>query len=382
VGGQAVTLAAHDAPADLDLRGIIAFAPTTYSGGTYDRPPTELPYLQFFGLADGFVGLSVSRSDDHTRGVPAWDREQRERTLVALADVGHGNFNDEWYLSGHPASFLPAGSSQEELYAALRPLVGAFAHEHLLGGVLWRGYLQGLVRPAATRRFDVRYLHERVHGQRPYVPVVVVDSFGNGSPELGHTSVPDRPEVNDLGLPNRFEGFEPPLPQEYAVPPLETREDEMDQPATALLHDAGVRYLALETRGGGEAAFVLGELEVLENWFLHLSLASGARLRPDDDEHGPYLQPAGVPNQLRLTLVDVRGNRAAVNTRSVGGLPREVVYYWSVELAYASTFSSLRLPLSAFVGANPRLDLSRLAEVKLTSVERSSLALRSIEFTP
>lgn len=304
-----------------DIRGVVAIAPESHS----DHVPTHTAYLQVHSPDDWVMSRKAKSLYD-----PAW----RPRTHVWIDGAGHDEWNSVWRDHGvAPPGEIDPGQ-QEQIG---RRLITAFFLDTLLDERAYRGLLTGQVPLPRHPEIPVRLQHESPS-------VVVVDDFGDGSPQLGlDPEDPGDASRNRLGGEADATGFDHAELVDHADLPFSD-------------HHTRSLDLAWSARGGRYET-ALGGLTVGLGATLSLRLAQ--HYDEVDGEPDGTWNPRGAERDLLVELED--GSTTA--TVRLGASE-------SIEYPFEGSYSSallrtVRLPLEAFLTVEPDLDLTRLERLRL-----------------
>ena len=362
MAGEAVTIAQSinlARPAPLGIRGVVSLAPTHWRP---DVSLTETSYLQLHGSLDYLLATGGTRPVDEFNAFRIYDRAWRHRTHVYVVGGRHQGWNPNWWFgqAGEAeGDRVIEGSLDPDEHAEIgRCLINAFFQDTLADRTEYRGYLRGGALPARLGAFDLRVQH--------HSPLVrVIDDFGDADPQLGLSA-----EVPPDQARNRRNG-------QVRATGLADADDWDDIEMTSAahsVHDTRCTELAWMRPG-----------VVLETAFAPVAQqathAISVRVAQHYDERGDGVvetwNPIGLDGDL---LVELRGGGATsvVRAGSVATIP-----YPAPASPPLSIPRTIRIPLDAFVAANPRLDLGALDRVRLHLVGRPTgrVHVDDIEFT-
>jgi dienelactone hydrolase len=355
VGGEAVALTQSlnvSQGRGFGIRGVVSIAPTRW------HPEVVYPegrYMQIFGSIDQltrFVGGSDVPSA--SGGMRIYDRAERDKTMFWVYGLRHNPFNSLWVAAGDYGEqglddlALPAAEHER----VAKCLINAFFQESLFGREEYRGYLEGTVLPE-----DVR--HIAIHASHSRQPRHVLDNFGDQDIQAGTSAeaVLDK-TLNSRGQPASASGAEVTFWEDQ-----QHSEITNSPHSTAGLHVAWSGPLAEYRSDTGSEAHAPTDV-------IGLRVAQFFR----DD----LLNPVALPADVFLVLTD-GAQEASVRLGSVARIP-----YPDSALTVLSMMRTVRVPLDAFVAANPALNLNDIRSVTLRFNARpaGNILADDFEFSP
>ncbi|MDH3680348.1 MAG: hypothetical protein OEV40_10420 [Acidimicrobiia bacterium] len=350
MGGEGVVMAQElnlGRPNPYGIRGVVSLAPTQYRPDVSCR---EAAYLQLHGSLDYLLGGAgdVTGPSPRFGAFRIYDRAWRDRTLVFIDGARHQAWNPYWLsLTSFPDVAAAPNLSDVQQQEIGRCLIGAFFRDVLDGEAAYRGYLDGLHRPERVVGLELSVEH-----QRP--PQVVVDDFGDASPQLGVSEeTPIDRAVNRLGATVTAAsasgaGLDHWADVEHVTLPLS-------------VHDTVGTDLAWNTDDDVVYSQTLTGVSAAPDRYLALRIAQ----HYDEDSSGDpdaTWNPPGFDLDLFVELSD---SSPAAETAVVRlGMAGVVSHPYPGPQPY-SIFRSVRIPLDAFAAVNPALALTSLAAIRL-----------------
>ncbi len=345
MGGEAVALAQFLNVSEgrgFGIRGVVSIAPTRF------HPETVFPgsrYMQIFG------SLDVTASS--RGGMQIYDRAERDKTLFWVYGLRHNPFNPLWVQSGDfgEAMLQDLALPGEEHERPAQCLINAFFQESLFGRQAYRGYMEGTVLPESVRHLAIHTSHSRQ-------PREVLDNFGDADAQAGVAEeAPLNKTVNSQSQAANAAGAE-----------VVYWEDEQHSQIPNSPHStAGLRF----AWNGPLAEYrsETGGIARMPTDVISLRLAQFFR----DD----VLNPTALPADLFVALSD-GVQEAVVRLGSVARIP-----YPDAAPRVLSMMRTVRLPLDAFLAANPALNLNAIRSVTLRFMARPTghILVDDIEFS-
>lgn len=398
-GAEAGLILAEDD--DPLLCGVVAFAPSRNEG---PRPNLRVPFLQVNGSDDGFF----------TGGSPTlWttanfldDTTIRPRAWLWVPKAAHDDWNTEWYVeryTGHTPAGLWAGVVESPERGRIDgsttrdltlPIVMAFLLDRL-GDSRWKGWLDGITAPASHRGQAVALRHWPASG--PGGAPVVIDDFGpSGAPE---------PMLNALGQPVTWNvpdvPFSPEQPNDADLHDVD-KSDSVHAPEARVVHLAwsgsnlATAFYATEVKDAFAGVDGTRDSLRLAMGLLHAPpVIDPATLEqiPNFAVGGPPLpvdstmfQIIGDFRDVRIRVTDVHGNSATVRAGAIRllpypaeSLPGELdttvvdgVIPGEISYGYRMALQDWTIPLDAFLGVNPALDLAAVCCIEVLPMATSA----------
>jgi hypothetical protein len=337
------------------VNAVIALAPSDWILHESLVAPWAEPFLAIYGSLDGDItGVEETAFSmyDRVRDVP--------KSMAFVHGACHDRFNAIWgdgdfYFGNLHANdiarVIPAATHEQ----IAKGYMSAFFRQHLRGETEWRGIFTGDWAPAAPFASSPGL---RIPVQYKDTSPRTVDSFeGAHTPTSWQTSTIGG-AVTESGLP---------------VPPVE---DDLADVDVHSPHETGGLMLRWDgTTDSVQWDVPAGQRDVTA--YEVLSFRIGQRVDSASN-------PAGQPQDLRVTLTDGGGNLRAIRVSKLGSVPYPDVRYYNVFTK--SSMSTVRIPLSAYtihcLGV-PDVDLTNVVSVRFEFAEKPTgeVAVDSIQFT-
>lgn len=341
MGGEAVAVAQHLNVHDdrgFAIRGVVSIAPTNW------RPEvtlTDTKYLQLLGSMDLLMGglEPVTGSRAQFSGFRIYDRAWRPKSHVWIHGARHNPFNRRWVRTTDMGEDRFADDDRvlfdHEHEHIARGLINAFFRDALADRTAYAGYVEGTVLPRNLRHLSIFVQHSSDQGR------AVVDNFGDQDDQASLPQDPLDKTENSLGEANSATGdglalWEDVEHTDLAHSPHETKGLEL-----AWNLDVSDARFVSETGGLARDADAV------------LSLRA-AQFFPDVER--------SIPNLDLDFFVQVRDASQAATVR-LGAV--DTIPFPHDAHQRLSVLRTIRLPLHAFVAANPDLDLTDIRSIQL-----------------
>ena len=349
-GGEAVVIAArlnHNEALGHGIQAVISLAPTDQYTSENFGGAWAMPYLVVYGSMDGDVA-GGSPAPGNT-GFRLWDRASgMQKSMVFVYGATHGRFNTVWgdtditaWWSKLGPTDIPKLITPDAHQKIAKGYMTAFFRRHLLGETQWDGIFQGDWKPAAVEAADagnVRlYLQYRDTTRRD------IDDF-----EGAHT--PTSWQTSTIGGAVDDASSLPVDPQEDVLAILDTKTPH--QTAGLLLRWDGT---------GDRLQFDLpaGQRDV--TGFQAVSFRVTQKT-------GSASNPAGLPQDLYLTLRDGGGMSRAIRVSKFAEIPPPHERHNPVYTK--SAMCTVRIPLPVY----------QIAVAGTTPVDLSDVTSAAFEF--
>jgi dienelactone hydrolase len=354
MGGEAVALAQFLNVSEgrgFRIRGVVSIAPTRWHPG---RVFPRGRYMQIFGSLDQLTNLIPPQDTPApSGGMRIYDRAERDKTLFWVYGFRHNPFNPLWVQYGDIGEEQLQGVAlpDAEHERTAKWMINAFFQESLFGRQEYRGYMEGTVLPEGAR-------HLAIHTSHSQQPREVLDNFGDADSQANVAGeAPLDKTVNSRSQTANTAGAE-----------VAYWEDEQHSQIPNSPHStAGLRIawngpLAEYRSETGGAARPPTDV-------ISLRLA---QFYPDG-----VLNPEALPADLFVALSD-GVQEALVRLGSVARIP-----YPGPANRVLSMMRTVRLPLDAFLAANPALNLNDIRSVTLRFMARPTgqILVDDIEFS-
>lgn len=352
LGGSAVIYARSIADPGLQLRAVVAVAPTTQSLDYADFDPATgpaAPLLHVFGSDDYFFGGGCSLGDILC-SLRQYDAAWGTKSQLFIANAGHNEFNTCWGVAE-----VDGRLSMDEHQRILAAYTVPFFHGLLTGaGAEFAPYFEGSVRPKGMYHFGLSMQHHRPGG------LVVVDSFGDPPGETLFPNDNTDPFLNSQG--GAISQTVPP----WAAVGIEEDTQEALQPLGSYEHAHEPTARALLLRWDSIGHQYVSELPTPvtapPNGVVSFRvMAVGGD--PANDVDGVE----GLPIDLMVELSDGT-TTAKVRAGSAGPL---LYPFAGEDGSYRQVFRTVRVPMSSFTTVAPGLDVASLRTIRIGGRVRS-----------
>ena len=357
-GGEAVVIATRLNQQEAwgyNINAVVSLAPTnqyTYEqfGGAWAKP-----YLVIYGSLDGDlggIGDTGFELYDHASGM--------NKSMVFVYRACHDRFNTVWgdgdfyfgeMTTGDQAAVLSALSHQKIALGYMT----AFYRQYLLGQAQWAGIFRGEWVPAAVQSSDPAM---KIYVQYEDVVVRTVDDFeGAHSPTSWQTSTLGG-AVTQAGLPA--------TPQENDLRTMDAHSPHLT---------AGLLLQWDNTTDSLSYAIPTGQQDV--SGYQAVSFRVTQRVNSASN-------PAGQPQDFRLTLFDGGGHSRAIRISKLAEIPYP--YVRGYDYYTKSAMCTIRIPLAAYTihCLNvDQVDLHNITTLLFEFAEKTTgeVGIDSIQFT-
>jgi dienelactone hydrolase len=334
VGGEAVAIAQFlnvTGGRGYGIRGVVSIAPTNH------RQEIALPATKYLQLFGSFDFLTVSGTS--LNGIRIYDRAERVKSHAWIYGLRHNGFNPVWVANGDHLETdiadiaLPIADHSR----TARCLINAFFQDALRGLAAYEGFMEGTILPPGVRDLPIFIQHSRE-------PRTVVDNFGDVDPQEGLPAEPLDKAKNSRGQAAGAAGTA-----------VVTWED-IDHP--------GASHSPHETKGlelSWNPPSLPDAVYTSETGGLAIDAQDVVAIRIGQFHEDAMLNPEDMLMDLFVTLDD-GGNQATIRAGSVAAIPYPDTRKESTKRCPMRT---VRIPVDAFMVANPALNLANILRVKL-----------------
>ncbi|HFD88184.1 MAG TPA: hypothetical protein ENJ35_10995 [Gammaproteobacteria bacterium] len=366
-GGEAVVIAArlnHQESLGHNINAIISLAPTDQYTNEVLGGAWATPYLVIYGSMDGDVagGWGPPSSPMNT-GFALYDRANgAEKCMVFVYGSTHGRYNTVWgdvdlYFGKIGSSDMSKLISANAHQTIAKGYMTAFFRRHLLNQTQWDGIFKGEWTPAAVEQVDGGSV--KLYIQYEGTTRREVDNFQGAHSATSWTTSTIGGSVSDDN-----------------TLPVDPDEDELRMLDTHSPHDTGGLLLKWDgTSDKLRFTVPAGQRDV--------SSYNAVCFRVTQ-KVGSSSNPAGLAQDLYLTLKDGGGSERAIKVSRLGEIPAP---HWRHYPQYTkSAMNTVRIPLSCFTikvaGAN-EVDLTNVEELRFDFGVKTSgeIEIDSVEFS-
>lgn len=360
-GGEAVVIAAQLNQVNAlgyGINAVISLAPTSWIANPTLGGAWAKPYLVVYGSMDGDVaGITDT-------GFELYDRANgAKKSMVFVYGSTHGRYNTIWGDTDITAGWSQLGP------ADIPKLVNADAHEKIAKGYMcaffrqylksetqWEGLFKGEWVPVAVQTADGGKV--KLYVQYEDTTHREVDNFEGTHTGTSWATSTIGDAVTHAGLPA--------TPQEAQTYPTDTRSP----------HETGALFLSWDNLTDTLRFDIpVGQRDVTQYEALSFRIGQKA---------GSALNPAGLAQDLRVTLHDTLGNSRAIRVSKFAVIPppHDRANSWLTKTA----MNTVRIPLRSFTircAGIQEVDLTTVDYLRFEFSEKSSgeVVIDSVEFT-
>lgn len=357
-GGEAVVIAARLNQQEgwgYNLNAVISLAPTNQYTFEQFAPPWAAPYLVIYGSLDGDLG-GISDT-----GFELYDRSSGlNKSMAFVYRACHDRFNTVWgdgdfYFGELAPSDIARVLTADSHQKIAKGYMTAFFRQHLRGEAEWAGIFKGEWIPAAVTASDGNM---KIYVQYEDTTVETVDSFEGPHTATSWQTSTIGDAVAAMGLPS--------TPQENDLRTL----DGQSPHATAglmLVWDGLTDSIRFDLPAGSR------DLRP----YAAISFRVGQKVNSTSN-------PAGQPQDFRVTLTDGAGKVRAIRVSKFAEIPFPDVRGYA---SYTkSAMRTIRIPMSAYtircLGID-EVDISDIRSITFEFAEKATgeIALDSLAAT-
>jgi pimeloyl-ACP methyl ester carboxylesterase len=313
------------------INGVVSIAPTHW------RPELVLrqtKYAQLLGSLDQLISgkYNVTGPLGVFSGFRIYDHAWRPKTHFYIHKGRHNPFNRIWVASGDDfeADIAALALPPQDHERLAMCLINAFFQDALLGQSAYAGYMAGTILPN-------NLLDLTIHTQHSEPPTQILDNFGDPDEQTGLAAAPLDKTVNSRNQVVNAAG-----------PGLDVWQDVAHITLTNSPHDTKSVELSWNQPSVIYSSPTGG---------LSVGPTDSLALRISQFFQDDVLNPVGEPLDLFVSLSD-GANQATVRLGAVSQVPYPEAYGLSV-------FKTVRLPIDAFMAANPSLNPGSIQSVSL-----------------